>query len=255
MKSLIGAPCQPRQRWLEQGAADYALDARRRNDTMSTMTQTLHTRPSTPDLPPLQAGDVLSRAEFERRWDRHPEIKKAELIDGMVYLEMTVSHKHAQAHGRLMTILGGYATRMKNVEVLVDATVRLGADDLQPDVTVRKVEGGGSQISSDDCVEGPPELCVEVAVSSASYDLHQKKESYRRGRVPEYLVWQVFEQRIDWWALDGDDYVALEADGDGIVESKVFPGLRLDVAAMLAGDMGRALDAPSSQPTGFPPAG
>src|SRR6185312_13563827 len=113
MKSLIGAPCQPRQRWLEQAAADYAADARRPNATMSTMTQTLHPPPSTPDVPPLQAGDVLSRAEFERRWDRHPEIKKAELIDGMVYLEIAASHKHAQAHGRLMTILGGYATRMK----------------------------------------------------------------------------------------------------------------------------------------------
>ena len=218
------------------------------------MAQALRSLTPLSDAPPLQAGDVLSRAEFERRWDRHPEIKKAELIDGTVYLEMTVSLKHGEAHGRLMTILGPYAARTSNVQVLIDATVRLGADDLQPDVTLRRIDGGGSRVSSDGCVEGPPEFCTEVAVCSASYDLHQKKDAYRRGRVPEYLVWQVFEQRIDWWALDGEDYVALEPDANGIVESRVFPGLRLDVAALLAGEMSRALEASSSQRSDLPTA-
>lgn len=212
------------------------------------MAQALRSLTPLSDAPPLQAGDVLSRAEFERRWERHPEIKKAELIDGTVYLEMSVSQKHGKTHARLLALLCSYADRTDNVEVLDNTTVRLGGNDLQPDVTVRRVEGGGSHLSADDCVEGPPELCIEVAVSSASYDLHQKKEAYRQGRVPEYLVWQVFEQRIDWWALEGEDYVALEPDATGIVESKVFPGLRLDLAAMLAGDMSRALEASSSQP-------
>ena len=34
------------------------------------------------ELPPLNPGDFLSRAEFERRYQVHPEIKKAELIEG-----------------------------------------------------------------------------------------------------------------------------------------------------------------------------
>jgi len=216
------------------------------------MAQALRSLTPLSDAPPLQAGDVLSRAEFERRWERHPEIKKAELIDGTVYLEMSVSLKHGEAHARLMLLLGSYALRSKNTQVLDNTTVRLGADDLQPDVTVRRIDGGGSRVSADDCIEGPPELCIEVAVSSASYDLHQKKDAYRRGGVPEYLVWQVFEQRIDWWMLDGDEYVALEPDANGVVESRVFPGLRLDITAMLAGDMGRALEASSGQPGDLP---
>lgn len=197
---------------------------------------------------------MLTRAEFERRWDSHPEIKKAELIDGMVYLEMTVSRTHGEAHGRLMTILGPYAATTNNVEVLVEVTVRLGNDDLQPDIAMRRIDGGGSRVSTDDCIEGPPELCIEVAVSSASYDLHQKKEAYRRGRVPEYLVWQVFERRIDWWVLDGDDYAPVVPGANGILESRVFPGLRVDTRAMLAGEMSRALEALSSPPTDLPPA-
>ena len=35
---------------------------------------------------PLQHGDRLTRAEFERRWENTPDLKKAELLNGMVYL-------------------------------------------------------------------------------------------------------------------------------------------------------------------------
>lgn len=37
-------------------------------------------------VPPLHAGDRLPRFEFERRYEAHPEIKVAELIDGVVYM-------------------------------------------------------------------------------------------------------------------------------------------------------------------------
>lgn len=44
--------------------------------------KTLPAAPSpTADPPPLNAGDHLSRPEFERRYTAHPEIKKAELIE------------------------------------------------------------------------------------------------------------------------------------------------------------------------------
>ena len=35
-------------------------------------------------LPPLESGDRLSRAEFERRYAAMPALKKAELIEGVV---------------------------------------------------------------------------------------------------------------------------------------------------------------------------
>ena len=37
-------------------------------------------------VPPLETGDRLSRAEFERRFDAMPGLKKAELIEGIVYI-------------------------------------------------------------------------------------------------------------------------------------------------------------------------
>ena len=61
--------------------------------------------------------------------------------------------------------------------------------------------------------------------------------------MQEYLVWQVYEQRIDWWSLDNGQYVPLVRDAAGIIESKIFPGLRLNVAALLAGDLPAVLAA------------
>jgi len=46
---------------------------------------------------------------------------------------------------------------------------------------------GQSRISQDDYIEGAPELIVEIAASSAAYDLHDKQEAYRRNGVQEYL--------------------------------------------------------------------
>lgn len=37
-------------------------------------------------LPPLENGDRLNRSEFERRYHAMPHVKKAELIEGVVYM-------------------------------------------------------------------------------------------------------------------------------------------------------------------------
>jgi len=196
------------------------------------------------------AGDRLTRAEFERRWELHPEIKKAELIDGLVYTEMTVSRSHGKPHTILVAALASFAARATGIEALDNATVRLRGNDLQPDVLVRRTAGGTSSVSDDDCIEGPPEFVAEIAVSSVSYDTHLKKEAYRRAGVCEYLVWQVYEERVDWWQLKDGEYVAIEAGEDGIIASKEFPELRLDVDALIAEDLAGVLAAlnPHEQP-------
>jgi Uma2 family endonuclease len=209
---------------------------------MGTMAHAQVAMPAPPTSPPLQNGDMLSRAEFEKRWEMHPHIKKAELIDGQVYLEVTVSRKHGRPHSRILGWLAAYeASHSDEVEVVDNVTVRLPAqDDVQPDAAVRKLSGGSSTVSIDDCIDGPPELVCEIAASSASYDLHIKRDLYERAGVQEYLVWQVYENRIDWWQLVDGKYEALDLI-DGVFESKVFPGLRLNAIAMLTGDMAAVL--------------
>ncbi len=76
----------------------------------------------------------------------------------------------------------------------------------------------------------------------ASIDLHDKLRAYRRNGVQEYVVWRTQEQRIDWFALTDGEYRPL-ADDAGVVRSRVFPGLRLAVPALLNGDLAAALRA------------
>ena len=99
-----------------------------------------------------------------------------------------------------------------------------------------------SRLSEDDYVEGAPELIVEIAGSSAARDLHDKLRAYLRNGVQEYLVWRVDEEKLDWFALKDGDYAPLAPEaGSGVIHSRVFPGLRLAVDALLAGNVARVL--------------
>ncbi|MEM6253467.1 MAG: Uma2 family endonuclease [Cyanobacteria bacterium P01_D01_bin.156] len=113
----------------------------------------------------------------------------------------------------------------------------------QPDALLRIYEayGGQSRISDDDYVEGVPELIVEIAASSAAYDLYEKKTVYRWNGIKEYVVWQVAEKKISWYSLEDGDYVLLLSDGQEIIRSKVFPGLDLQVDALLKSDLATVL--------------
>jgi Uma2 family endonuclease len=116
-------------------------------------------------------------------------------------------------------------------------------NEVQPDVFLyldAKL-GGRAHPTEDDYLEGPPELIVEVAASSAAYDLHVKRRVYQRVGVQEYLALQVYEQRADWWALCEGVYQPLVADEKGILRSERFPGLWLNVPAFWAGNLAAAL--------------
>ncbi len=209
------------------------------------MTTSLPRRPLAQQLPPLENGDRLSRSEFERRYTAMPHIKKAELIEGTVYMASPLRFEsHAEPHGDLMTWLGTYKTYTPGVRLGDNPTIRLDLDnEPQPDaiLVIDAACGGNSSIGTDGYIEGAPELVVEVAASSAAIDLGDKKRAYRRNRVQEYLVWQVFEAQIDWFELQDDEYVSLPMDEQGMIHSRVFPGLWLDRSALLHGDMQQVL--------------
>ncbi|NEO28334.1 MAG: hypothetical protein F6K03_15995 [Kamptonema sp. SIO4C4] len=57
----------------------------------------------------------------------------------------------------------------------------------------------------------------------------------------QYLVWQSFEQRLDWFQLVEGEYQPLLPDSEGIIQSQVFPGLWLAVEALLHNQMSQVL--------------
>ncbi|MEW6211655.1 MAG: Uma2 family endonuclease [Acidobacteriota bacterium] len=209
------------------------------NDTLDQPTS-----PMSETLPPLENGDRLTRLEFERRYDAMSHLKKAELIEGVVYMPSPVRVKsHGKPHGQIMTWIGAYCAATPNVDFADNSTLRLDPDnEPQPDATlwINEAAGGRARISDDDYLEGSPELIVEIAASTASYDLHDKMKVYRRNGVREYIVWRVYDRQIDWFYLESEQYARL-SDTEGILESRVFPGLRLDAVALIEGDLARVL--------------
>lgn len=180
----------------------------------------------------------MTRRQFHALYELHGDIKKAELIQGVVYV---ASPPRASDHGDLEADvsfwLGLYKRQHPELPLRVAHNSTVYLDDLnepQPDLSLRLL--GGTSSMEDGYISGPPELIVEVAYSSVSRDLHSKKEAYRQNAVPEYIVWRVRDSEIDWFRLDGGQYVRIEPDTAGVIHSRIFPGLRLNVAAMLAGD-------------------
>ncbi|MDX2099318.1 MAG: Uma2 family endonuclease [Leptolyngbyaceae cyanobacterium bins.59] len=193
-------------------------------------------------LPPLENGDRLTRCEFERRYAAMPQVKKAELIEGVVYMASPVRVIHSQPHGSIMGWLWTYSVATPGVSAYDNPTVRLDADnEPQPDAVLRLETGGRSRISDDGYLEGAPELVVEVAASSASYDLHDKLRVYRRNGVQEYIVWRTYSQQIDWFYLEAGEYQSLPLAADGVLRSRQFPGLWLAADRLLAGNLPEVL--------------
>jgi Uma2 family endonuclease len=192
-------------------------------------------------LPPLESGDRLTRDEFERRYTAMPSHTKAELIEGVVYLASPVRHRyHGKQHSHLLNWLGHYEAGTPGVESSDNSTVRLDpSSELQPDCLffIQPEHGGQIQIDADGYINSAPDLVAEVTASTASYDLHDKREVYRRHGVCEYLVWRVLDRQFDWFVLRAGAYERLAPAPDGSLRSTVFPGLWLDPAALLRGDL------------------
>ena len=196
-------------------------------------------------VPPLENGDRLSRAEFERRYQAMPPHTKAELVEGVVHMPSPVRARiHGRPHGDIMTWLGTYVSGTPGTDYADNSTVKLDLhNEPQPDAIlyVEPECGGRIRINDEEYVESAPELVVEVAASSSSIDLGPKKTVYQRNAVLEYLVWRVLDGAIDWFILRDAGYEQVPADAAGVVRSETFPGLWLDRPAMLRRDLAAVL--------------
>lgn len=201
--------------------------------------------PPSAAFPPLENGDRLSRVEFERRYDAMPGLKKAELIEGVVYVPSPVRlRRHGRPHAHLLGWLTHYEAETPGVLTADNASARLDLDnEPQPDalLMIDPDRGGQASVSEDDYVEGAPELVAEIASSRVSYDLGVKLQVYRRSGVREYVVWRVLDEAIDWFVLQEGRYDPLPLDDRGRYRSVTFPGLWLDPGALIRGDLASVL--------------
>ena len=193
-------------------------------------------------VPPLEAGDKLTRAEFLRRWEAHPEINKAELLGGIVFMPSPLSVEHGEMDSDIGLWLGTYRVTTPGTASGHNTTSFILEETPQPDLNLRILpEYGGSSRKEGKYLAGRPELLAEVCPSSASYDLHAKLELYEAARIPEYLAVLLYEQEVRWHVLVGRRYQLLSPDRHGLLRSRVFPGLWLDSKALLASNIQQVL--------------
>ena len=171
-----------------------------------------------------------------------PGDRKFELLGGVVYVSSPTKIRHGKPQALANWLAVTYASGTPSVEFASDSTFRLSEDDeVRPDVILWLDIGAGSRarVDADDYLTGSPELAIEVASSSRSYDANQKADLYRRHGVAEYLLFIVQTREVRWFSLENGAYVRLPTDDRGIVRSVILPGLWLDVGAFAALDTAR----------------
>jgi Uma2 family endonuclease len=192
----------------------------------------------------LQQGDRLDQKTFHARYLMTPETFRAELIGGVVYLPPPVKRPHGRVHSRIGSWLWEYEAATPGTEAFSNTTNVLGPEsEPQPDLCLLIApEKGGQTRDEDEYIVGPPELVIEVAASSASIDLHQKKADYEQAGVCEYVVANLGAQHVSWFVRRDGVFVEQEPTSEGRLCSQVFPGLWLDPAALLRGDQDRVVE-------------
>lgn len=164
---------------------------------------------------------------------------KAELIDGVVYMGPPVGYEHGDAHSLMDLWLATYAVYTPGVKSSAEPTLRLDeAGRPEPDACLRIVPEAGGRVryDPDGILRGTVELVAEVAGSSAAYDLDQKKAAYSRQGLPEYVVLVLHSKELHWFIHEDGRYVTNQPDAQGVLRSRIFPGLWLDASALLRGD-------------------
>jgi len=207
--------------------------------------------PADVEKPELHSGDHMSQAEFHRIYEQMPEDFRAELIGGIVYVASPLKVPHSKYHLPLGSLLFHYESATPGVEAGDNATIILGKkNEPQPDNYLRILpEFGGQSRTRKKYVVGAPELLAEIAHSSRSIDLHRKKDEYARHGVLEYLVLCVGEQQLRWFDLWRDHEYS--PDADGVARIRCFPGLWIQIEALMARNAQRLM-ATLSQGLGSP---
>jgi Uma2 family endonuclease len=182
-----------------------------------------------------------------------PPGTRAELIDGIVYLNSSVGYDHGDSHLAALVWLNQYALRTPGVHVLNNSTVIFDAEnELQPDSGLHiRSEWGGRTWHQGRYIAGVPELVVEVSRSTRYVDLGPKFMEYESAGVLEYIVRAIDPDEVIWHILESSRFIPIAPDADGLLRSRAFPGLWLDPKALLAEDqdavrqaLDRGLDTP-----------
>ena len=190
-------------------------------------------------IPPLRDGDQMTREEFLRRWDAMPDLKWAELINGVVHMPSPISRIHWDFHFRLSSWLTYYVAATPGCAAGVAGTWLMTSNSApQPDLSLEILpEHGGQSRVEGAYLAGAPELAIEVSHTTSSHDSGEKLKLYERCGVREYLIVRPKSQRLVWRELVSGKYREIAPEPDETLHSRVFPGLWLNPTALWQSDL------------------
>lgn len=193
----------------------------------------------------LAQGDRLSQAEFHRRYERRPDLNKAELIDGLVFLESPIRYRaHGRPHSEILHWLKSYSLATPGTIALGNVTLILDdRNELEPDCVLflSPQFGGKCQPDPNDYLRGSPELVVEISASTTARDYGPKLAVYLKHQVQEVIIWRTENGILDWFLLNQAQYHLQKPGSDGLLRSRAFPGLFLHSPSLITGDLNAVL--------------
>jgi Uma2 family endonuclease len=194
--------------------------------------------------PVLVTGERMSLKEFFRRWEALPDLKHAELIDGVVYVPSPVSLEHGSLDTLVHWWLAQYALATPGCRAGNNSTWLMRGSAPQPDAFLQILPShGGQSRTRKQYGAGAPELVVEICLTSTEVDFGPKLRLYQKAGVREYITVEMFGERITWRILQDGIYANQEKPADSILRSQVFPGLWLDIGGFWAEDGAKMLAA------------
>ena len=172
---------------------------------------------------PLRYVDLLTMPDDRQRY---------EIITGELIVNPTPRRDHQEVSANVDWILQRFLRATGSGRMYSHPIdVLLGPNDLvQPDLVVILTERLETYLP-EGIVKARPDLVVEIlSPSSRGTDLVKKLALFARSGVPEYWIADSDNRDFTINVLEGDQYRALQPDADGLLSSRILPGLRVDQA-------------------------
>ena len=159
----------------------------------------------------------------------------SQLIDGKLYMSPSPHiWNHQRVLAKLDRTISNYLV-INNLGMVFSSPVdvKLGPKQVfQPDIIYVRNE---NLHRIDAYLTGPPDLAIEVlSPSTARIDLGRKSKVYQQHETPEIWFIDTSKRKITVLRLAGHRYEQMNLELDGVLESALFPGLRIELSELFA---------------------
>jgi len=191
-------------------------------------------KPSAPFTPTLKPPPI-KRVTFDEYLDWLTEETKADLIDGVIYMQSPPADMHERIFGFLFGILRAFVLRKKlGIARGSRTTLKFSeANGVQPDIVF--ISNASRDRVHPYYMDGAPEVVVEIlSPSTRKLDRGKKMALYAKYGALEY--WQIDpeNQIAEFFRNHNGAWVPMAVSDDDIFHSEVIPGFWLNINWLFA---------------------